>query len=308
MITKEEIAASFKQLQDSICSSLETVDGTGKFSSDKWLREAGGGGLTRAITNGSAIEKGCVNFSEVSGSLPLFLADELRLKDRKSASFYATGVSVVMHPVNPWVPIIHMNVRYFEVSDPEGKQQFLFRWFGGGIDLTPHYINAIEAKQFHSEVKRICDKHHPTYYKTFKKEADEYFFLKHRDETRGIGGIFFDKLIEIEGIKLVQRFQFVTDLGNLFAPLYIPMILNNTKRTFSDDNKQWQLVRRGRYAEFNLIYDRGTKFGLETKGRTESILLSLPPFAKWIYDFVPKHGSEEEKTMKCLIKGMNWIN
>lgn len=296
-MNKEGIAAWFRDLQDSICGQLEVAD-NGRFKEDLWEREGGGGGRTRILSDGDIIEKGGVNFSAVHGPTPKNILDALKLP---AADFFATGVSIVMHPKSPMVPIIHMNVRYFEMSNGTA-------WFGGGIDLTPHYIDKKDAQYFHSRLKTVCDHHHPSYYPEFKKWADDYFYLPHRNETRGVGGIFFDRLSANEAFSLEQRFAFVKNVGNLFAPLYIYFLDKNSKLSFGDNEKTWQLLRRGRYVEFNLVWDKGTKFGLDTAGRTESILMSLPPQANWEYNFSPPSGSAEEETIQLLKKEIDWIN
>lgn len=291
---KEHVVAYFKSLQDNICKGLEQLDDIVKFREDLWEREGGGGGRTRIIENGNIFEKGGVNFSEVFGIAPEFLS---KAKER----FFATGVSLVIHPNSPMVPIIHMNVRYFQLGTSE--------WFGGGIDLTPIYVNEEDACYFHQTLKTICDRFHPSFYPDFKKWADEYFFISHRNETRGIGGIFFDFIgMTPENLKISfgQFFEFVMAVGNVFLPLYSHLVRKNKDKKFTEKEKQWQLIRRGRYVEFNLVYDRGTKFGLETNGRTESILMSLPPQACWRYNFIPEKNSEEEKTLSFLKKGIVW--
>lgn len=299
MPDKKEIEKYFRHLQDDICAGLEKADGKAKFHEDLWERAEGGGGRTRVISNGGIIEKGGVNFSAVYGSCPDFLKKEAGIAQTETAQFFATGVSIVIHPNHPFVPIIHMNVRYFEAGN--------VWWFGGGIDLTPHYIDEEEAKFFHSHLKKICDKHNPFYYSEFKKWADDYFFIQHRNETRGIGGIFFDRLSEKEGFSKEDRFKFVKSVGEAFLPAYIPLIEENRTKPFTDENRQWQLLRRGRYAEFNLVYDRGTKFGLFTNGRTESILMSLPPLARWEYNYLPELNSLEYNTLRLLKKANTWI-
>lgn len=293
-MNKEKIADWFSELQNTICQELETEDGTAKFIEDKWKRDGGGGGRTRVISNGAAFEKGGVAFSAVHGKTPAKILEALNLPP---SDFFATGVSIVIHPLNPWVPIIHMNVRYFEMS--EGSW-----WFGGGIDLTPHYIDPGQAQYFHKELKRICDKHDLEYYPKFKTWADNYFYLPHRNETRGIGGIFFDRLT---GNK-EALFSFVQDTGKLFVPVYTELVKRNKDRDFSEKEKGWQALRRGRYVEFNLVYDKGTKFGLDTQGRTESILMSLPPLAEWKYNYLPPEGTDEIKTLSFLRKNINWID
>lgn len=296
-LTKEEIAAYFKALQASICEQLETVDGKGKFRSDVWERPGGGGGNSRIMENGTIIEKGGVNFSAVHGPTPENILKALKLKE---ADFFASGVSIVQHPHNPWVPIIHMNIRYFEMTSGEW-------WFGGGIDLTPHYIDDGQASWFHRQLKEVCDNHNPTYYQDFKKWADDYFFLKHRNETRGVGGIFFDRLGADKGTK-DNLFNFVKSVGGVFAPVYTELMTLNSEKSFGEKEKLWQYLRRGRYVEFNLVWDKGTRFGLDTNGRTESILMSLPPQANWQYDYRPEKGSEEDATLDKLKKGIDWLN
>jgi len=296
MLNKEQIADYFRGLQDNICQALEAADGQGAFQEDNWNREAGGGGRSRAIT-GQHIAKGGVNFSAVHGPMPEKITHALKVDE---GHFFATGVSIVLHPHNPWVPIIHMNVRYFEMDNG-------LWWFGGGIDLTPHYINLEEAAFFHQQLKSVCDRHHPDYYPKFKKWADDYFYLKHRKETRGIGGIFFDRLSETEGFSKTSRFNFVKDVGEAFAPIYVKLLNDNKYRPFSEKEKKWQLLRRGRYVEFNLVWDKGTKFGLDTDGRTESILMSMPPEANWLYNYHPAEGSLESHTLKMLKKSVNWL-
>jgi coproporphyrinogen III oxidase len=296
-MSKEEISQWFKGLQDSICKELEEADGKSKFKEDNWEREGGGGGRSRILEDGSIIEKGGVNFSAVHGHTPENILKALNLNE---ADFFATGVSIVMHPQSPMVPIIHMNVRYFEMSNG-------IYWFGGGIDLTPHYINKEDACYFHQQLKHVCDKHHATYYDDFKKWADEYFYIKHREETRGVGGIFFDRLSETDTITKKQRFDFVKDVGSLFASIYTFLMNKNKDLPFGENQKQWQYLRRGRYVEFNLVWDKGTKFGLDTSGRTESILMSLPPQANWIYNYQPAPGSKEAETLNLLKKDINWL-
>ena len=299
MIPKEEISGWFKSLQDRICNALEEADGSGKFMEDNWQRNEGGGGCTRILQEGAIIEKGGVLFSAVHGPVPAFLSDESDLI-KKEDTFYATGVSIVIHPKNPMVPIIHMNVRYFEMSNG-------IWWFGGGIDLTPHYVFPEDARFFHTALKNACDKHDSGYYEKFKNWADDYFFIKHRNETRGIGGIFFDKLSGKDEFSQAKLFDFVKEVGNAFAPVYSTLMHKNFKKDYTSQHKQWQMLRRGRYVEFNLVYDKGTKFGLETNGRVESILMSLPSNASWIYNYLPGPESEEGITLSYLKKNNHWV-
>lgn len=306
---KNEVVEYFKLLQDSICKGLEQLDGSAKFREDLWQREGGGGGRTRVIENGNVFEKGGVNFSEVFGKAPEFMKSEIL--NPGAEDFFASGVSLVIHPKSPMVPIIHMNVRYLELSPSPvvGEGQGVKSWFGGGIDLTPVYVDEDDAKYFHQTLKTTCNRFHSDFYPDFKKWADEYFFIRHRNETRGVGGIFFDHIgrePKTLKIPLGQFFEFVMAVGNVFLPIYTHLVRKNKDKQFTEKEKKWQLLRRGRYAEFNLVYDRGTKFGLETNGRTESILMSLPPQANWVYNFIPEKDSAEEKTLSLLKKEVDW--
>jgi coproporphyrinogen III oxidase len=299
MISKEAIASEYRTIQDEICRGLESADGRGKFEEEIWTRDEGGGGRTRILQEGSVIERGGVNFSEVYGKLPEAIKKSFNTEQDE---FFATGVSIVIHPHHPMIPIIHMNIRYFEMQGD-------IRWFGGGIDLTPHYVFEDDAHYFHSCLRSTCDKFNRDFYDRFKKWADDYFFIKHRQETRGIGGIFFDRLDpEQSGISWELLFDFSKALGRSFVPIYTELISRNKNKAFTDVNKKWQYQRRSRYAEFNLVYDAGTKFGLETGGRIESILMSLPPRADWVYNYQPEKGSEEEKTLSILKRGINWAD
>ncbi len=293
---RTEIAAAFRTIQQEICTALEALDGRGRFEEDAWQREGGGGGLTRVIAGGDLIEKGGVNFSAVHGGLSQQAARALQIE---GSSFYATGVSIVLHAGNPWVPTIHMNIRYFEVDGG-------VRWFGGGIDLTPMYVDEAAAVRFHQRLKAVCDAWDPGYYPAYKRWADDYFFLPHRNETRGIGGIFYDRIKPAEGRSMDELFGFTCAVGRAFAPLYADVAEPMRGRTFTGRERDWQLLRRGRYVEFNLAYDRGTRFGLETGGRTESILMSLPADARWRYEAVVEPGSPEARTLALLRKGIDW--
>jgi coproporphyrinogen III oxidase len=295
VIDKAGISLWFQDLQLAIIKQLEEADGKAKFTFDEWQRAEGGGGKSSVIQDGNIIEKGGVNYSAVYGKTPEFLIKSNQ--ELINSQFYATGVSIVLHPQNPMVPIIHMNVRYFEA----GSNVF---WFGGGIDLTPHYVNEEDAIYFHETLKAACSKHDQYYYEKFKKWADDYFYIPHRNETRGIGGIFFDHLTGDKD----KLFEFVKTIGASFAPLYVKLMHKNALLPYEEAEKKWQYLRRGRYAEFNLVYDKGTKFGLETNGRTESILMSLPPRADWTYNFFPAANSKEEHTIGLLKKGINWVN
>jgi len=297
-ISKEAIVEAYKKIQDEITLALETLDGQAKFEEENWQREGGGGGRTRIIQNGAILEKGGVNFSAVHGKLPAAIKKAFGVEQD---DFFATGVSIVIHPNNPFVPIIHMNIRYFELNEE-------IRWFGGGIDLTPHYIQEQDAEFFHRQLKTVCDQYSTSFYPDFKKWADDYFFIRHRNETRGIGGVFYDKLTaDKAGISMQEIFNFSCDLGRTFAPTYTELVNRNRHKAYSATHKEWQFLRRGRYVEFNLVWDSGTKFGLETNGRIESILMSLPAQANWTYDYQAEEGSLEEKTLSLLKKDINWV-
>ncbi len=304
-VNREHISAWLQNLQDGICQALEQADGRSTFKEEQWSREEGGGGRSRVMENGAVIEKGGVMFSAVSGKAPDFLfkerahSDSAQAGNHEGLTFFATGVSIVIHPQSPMVPIIHMNIRYFEMSNGT-------RWLGGGIDLTPHYIVDEDATWFHQQLKAVCDKHNPAYYPEFKTWADNYFYIAHRKETRGIGGIFFDRLNLRDGMSFEQNLAFWKEVGEAFAPVYTELIRRNKDKAFDETNKQWQLLRRGRYVEFNLVYDKGTKFGLETNGRVESILMSLPAQAGWLYDYKTAEGSPERETLNKLKKGLAW--
>jgi coproporphyrinogen III oxidase len=297
MVFKDRVVAAYQQIQDQICKSLELADGKAKFEEEIWNRDGGGGGRTRIMQHGDVIEKGGVNFSAVHGKLPESVRKAFKVD---SEDFFATGVSIVMHPNNPFVPIIHMNIRYFEMDNET-------RWFGGGIDLTPHYIIDTDARYFHHLLKQTCDEFDSSFYPKFKAHADDYFFIKHREETRGVGGIFYDRLRpENTGLSFDQILDFSIAVGNTFIPAYTELIDRNRDKEFDEKQQEWQYLRRSRYAEFNLVYDAGTKFGLETNGRIESILMSLPPMAKWIYNHQTLPDSEESYTLSKLKKGIEW--
>jgi coproporphyrinogen III oxidase len=282
----------FLYLQDEICRALEEVDGKARFREDKWQREGGGGGRTRVMEEGAVFEKAGVNFSAVEGLMSEEFAKKIELGEGRE--FFATGVSLVLHPRNPYAPTVHANFRYLEKGDA--------RWFGGGADLTPYYPFREDARHFHAKLKEACDKHDPGYYPRFKKWCDEYFFLKHRNETRGVGGIFFDYL---QG-DMESLFAFIKDAGEAFLPAYLPIVELRRHHDYGEREREFQLIRRGRYVEFNLVYDRGTIFGLETRGRTESILMSLPPLARWVYDYKPEPDSPEAEAW-TYFKPQDWL-
>lgn len=294
---RNEIADSYRDIQSLICEQIEKTDGKGSFHKDAWQREGGGGGLTRVMSEGEILEKAGVNFSAVEGAITPAMA---KMPGMDGNWFFATGVSIVMHPHSPHVPIIHMNIRYFETDSGN-------YWFGGGIDLTPHYVVEDQAEYFHKSLKNVCDQYDSKWYPDFKKRADDYFFIPHRNETRGIGGIFYDHLSEDSQHSKADIHQFSLSVGRLFPKVYSELIDQNRRKSFTDSEKEWQKLRRGRYVEFNLVYDRGTRFGLLSNGRTESILMSLPKEANWYYDFQTKSGSAEEKTLKLLRKEIDWV-
>ncbi|MEM1255987.1 MAG: oxygen-dependent coproporphyrinogen oxidase [Cyanobacteria bacterium P01_H01_bin.21] len=310
-----------KTLQDNICSALEQLDGQAKFQEDNWQRDDGGGGRTRVIQNGRVFEQGGVNFSEVWGdTLPPAI-----LSQRPEAAghgFYATGTSMVLHPRNPYVPTVHLNYRYFEAGP--------VWWFGGGVDLTPYYPTVEDVVYFHTTLKQACDAHHPEFYPAFKRWCDEYFYLKHRQEARGVGGVFFDYLdyrgnlysgpnLTGDAATYSQQvgpvtqtwedwFAFVQSCGNAFLPAYLPIAERNQDRPYGEREREFQLYRRGRYVEFNLVYDRGTVFGLQTNGRAESILMSLPPLTRWQYGYEPEANTPEAELTNLFLKPQNWVN
>jgi coproporphyrinogen III oxidase len=292
------IASQFEQLQDLICKRIEEIDGLAFFKEDNWNREEGGGGRTRIIEEGGIIEKGGVNFSAVHGPVSDLMKKQLGLDGKE---FFATGVSIVLHPHNPNIPIIHMNVRYFEMDTG------VF-WFGGGIDLTPHYLIPENAALFHKALKNVCDGFKDDAYNAYKKWADDYFYIPHRDETRGVGGIFFDHLDQQSGKSKSEILNFCINLGKLFPEVYQQQVELGKDKPFGIEELKWRNIRRGRYVEFNLVHDRGTKFGLLTGGRTESILMSLPKEANWFYNYIPESNSAEELSLKMLKKGIDWIS
>ncbi len=320
--SKERVSAFMKQIQDQICGKLQELDGQAQFQQDSWEREEGGGGRSRVIKNGALFEQGGVNFSEVWGKdLPPSIL--VQRPEAAGHGFYATGTSMVLHPRNPYVPTVHLNYRYFEAGP--------VWWFGGGIDLTPYYPFVEDVQHFHQTLKDACDRHHSEYYPTFKRWCDEYFYLKHRGETRGVGGIFFDyqdargKLYHGPDAKgpaaqysdalgdVGQRsweeiFAFVQECGNAFLPAYVPIAERRNKTEYGDRERDFQLYRRGRYVEFNLVYDRGTIFGLQTNGRTESILMSLPPMVRWEYGYQPEPGTREAQLYDIFLKPQDWLN
>lgn len=299
---KNKFYSYIENLQNSITATLEKIDGKATFKEDIWQREEGGGGKTRVIENGAIFEKGGVNISAVHGELPEVLRNQFGVKE---GNFFACGLSLVLHPTNPFVPTVHANWRYFEMYDAQGE--IVTQWFGGGQDLTPYYLFDEDATHFHQVCKNACDKHHADFYPKFKKQCDAYFWNAHRNEARGIGGLFFDYLKETEEFSLEDRYNFVTEIGNSFLESYIPIVEKRKNFMYNQPQKDWQEIRRGRYVEFNLVHDKGTLFGLKTNGRIESILMSLPPKVQWKYDVHPEENSEEAKLVSVLKYPKNWI-
>ncbi|HAG84399.1 MAG TPA: oxygen-dependent coproporphyrinogen oxidase [Cyanobacteria bacterium UBA12227] len=320
--SRDRVKQFMQQLQDSICEGLTRLDGVGTFQEDSWEREEGGGGRSRVMREGAVFEQGGVNFSEVWGDqLPPSI-----LTQRPEAAghgFFATGTSMVLHPRNPYVPTVHLNYRYFEAGP--------VWWFGGGADLTPYYPFAEDAAHFHKTLKQACDAHHSEYYPVFKRWCDEYFYLRHRQEMRGVGGLFFDyqdgkgelyRGSDLKGPAGVysreigvgesrsweQLFAFIQDCGNAFLPAYTPIVERRRGMEYGDRERNFQLYRRGRYVEFNLVYDRGTIFGLQTNGRTESILMSLPPLVRWEYGYHPQPHTPEAELYDTFLKPQDWAN
>jgi coproporphyrinogen III oxidase len=289
-------------LQDQICKVLEEVDGVAKFREDIWERPEGGGGRTRVIENGKVIEKGGVNISAVHGKLPEAMRQLFNVGE---VDFFACGLSLVIHPKNPMVPTVHANWRYFEMYDDNGNS--INQWFGGGQDLTPYYLFEDDARHFHQTCKIACDKHNAEFYPKFKKQCDAYFWNAHRNEARGIGGLFFDYCKESTEMTMENWFNFVSEVGNSFLEAYVPIVEKRKELPYNEIQRTWQEIRRGRYVEFNLVHDKGTLFGLKTNGRIESILMSLPPHVQWVYDHHPEKGSEEEKLLEVLQNPKNWI-
>lgn len=302
MSIKDQFTNHIFDLQDKICAALEEVDGLSKFIEDKWERPGGGGGKTRVISNGKVFEKGGVNTSVVHGELPELFKQKFGVEQ---ANFYACGLSLVIHPMSPKVPTVHANWRYFEMYDGEGT--IVKRWFGGGADLTPYYLVEKDAIHFHQVMQNMCDKHDTSYYAKFKKACDEYFFNSHRDETRGVGGLFYDYLEADTSKSWEELLNFQKDAGNCFIEAYKPIVESHKDEPYTEAQKYWQEIRRGRYVEFNLLHDRGTHFGIKTKGRTESILMSLPATVRWDYDHKAEEGSEEAKLISVLKNPKNWI-
>jgi coproporphyrinogen III oxidase len=299
-INLEAVKEYLLRLQDSICDAIAEADGRVVFAEDKWAREAGGGGRTRVLNNGAVFEQAGINFSHVYGDNlpPSATASRPQLAGR---SFQAVGVSLVIHPNNPYVPTSHANVRFF-IAEKEGEEPIW--WFGGGFDLTPYYGFEEDCIHWHEQSKAACEILGVDSYARYKQWCDEYFYLKHRDEPRGIGGLFFDDLSE-PGFD--QSFAFMRSVGDHYLKAYLPIVERRKDTPYAERQRDFQLYRRGRYVEFNLVYDRGTLFGLQSGGRTESILMSLPPLVKWRYNWQPEPGSEEAELYKVYLKPRDWL-
>jgi coproporphyrinogen III oxidase len=290
-------------LQERICAALEDLDGQALFRTDEWEREHGGGGKTRVLSGGRVFEKGGVNSSVVWGKVTDTMRTQLKIEGK---NWFACGLSLVIHPVNPYIPTTHANWRYFELYDDSGHVGD--RWFGGGADLTPYYLFREDARHFHRSFKEAMDPFDTSWYPTFKQGCDEYFVNKHRgNEMRGIGGVFYDYLRPADAADADRLFAFQQANGNAFLPAYLPIVEKRAVMSYGEREVEWQEVRRGRYVEFNLIYDRGTLFGLKTNGRTESILMSLPPRARWEYDYQPEEGSPEAVLLDACQHPKDWI-
>jgi len=291
-----------EKLQDKITSKLKDLDSIATFKEDVWERDGGGGGRTRVIENGAVFEKAGVNISVVHGKLPESIKIFFKAKKEQ---FFACGLSLVIHPKNPFVPTVHANWRYFQLYNSKGEIKD--QWFGGGQDLTPYYLFEEDARHFHQVCKKACDLYDEDFYRQYKKKCDEYFWNTHRNEARGVGGLFFDYLRPNEKFNIEKLYDFVTEVGDHFLEAYIPIVNKRKNRDFSTANKDWQEIRRGRYVEFNLIHDKGTMFGLKTNGRIESILMSLPPRVQWHYNHQTRINSPEEELITVLKNPREWV-
>ncbi len=290
-----------KNLQDTICDALQAEDGKQQFIEDAWQHENGGGGRSRVLADGDVFEQGGVNFSAVAGDSMPPSATQHR-PELAGRRFEATGISLVLHPNNPYVPTVHANVRFF-IAEKEGADPVW--WFGGGYDLTPYYGFIEDCQHWHQTAKNACDPFGDDVYARFKKWADDYFYLKHRQEARGIGGLFFD---DVNEWGFDRSFEFMRSVGDTFLDAYLPIVKKRKDHPFAERQRDFQCYRRGRYVEFNLVYDRGTLFGLQSGGRTESILMSLPPQVKWRYNWKPKSGSEEERLYTDFLPAKDWLS
>lgn len=299
---KDKFYSYIENLQDTITGALEFLDGKANFQQDFWERSEGGGGRTRVIENGAVFEKGGVNISKVYGPLPKSMQAYFGVED---VDFFACGLSLVIHPKSPMVPTVHANWRYFEMYDKSGN--IVDQWFGGGQDLTPYYLFEEDAEHFHRICKKACDAHNPEFYPIYKKKCDDYFWNAHRNEARGVGGLFFDYCKATDETTMEDWYNFVSEVGDSFLEAYVPIVSKRKELPYTQAQRDWQEIRRGRYVEFNLVHDKGTLFGLKTNGRIESILMSLPPHVQWRYDHHPEKGSEEEKLIEVLQSPKNWV-
>jgi coproporphyrinogen III oxidase len=300
LIDIERVSSYLLRLQDSITAALQDIDGKAGFEVDEWQREAGGGGRSMVLRDGGVFEQGGVNYSEVFGD-KLPASATAHRPELAGRQFRAMGVSLVLHPDNPYVPTSHANVRFF-VAEKAGEEPIW--WFGGGFDLTPYYGFTEDCKHWHQVAKQACDPYGADRYAEYKKWCDDYFFLKHRNEARGIGGLFFDDLNEPD---FETAFAFMRSVGDHFLPAYTPIVERHKDDAYGEREKKFQWYRRGRYVEFNLVYDRGTLFGLQSGGRTESILMSLPPVVNWRYNYQPPAGSAEAELTDFYLKARNWL-
>lgn len=296
----DAVEAYLLSLQDRICETLALVDGRGTFQEDAWTRAEGGGGRSRVLTEGRVIEKGGVNFSRVTGDRLPPSATAAR-PELEGARWQAMGVSLVIHPENPYVPTSHANVRFFVAQPPHGEPVW---WFGGGYDLTPYYGFDEDCVHWHRTAAQACAPFGDAVYPRYKRWCDDYFYLKHRQEPRGVGGLFFDDLSE-GGFD--QAFAFLRAVGDSYLPAYVPIVERRMNHPYGEREREFQLYRRGRYVEFNLVYDRGTLFGLQSGGRTESILMSLPPLVRWAYAWTPEAGSPEARLTEYFLTGRDWL-
>ncbi|GAA6151429.1 oxygen-dependent coproporphyrinogen oxidase [Pseudoteredinibacter isoporae] len=301
LVDKHAVKAYLMQLQDRICAELAAADNGSEFKQDEWTREEGGGGRSRVIENGQVFEKGGVNFSHVSGAAMPASATAHR-PELAGRSFEAMGVSLVIHPNNPYVPTSHANVRFFIAEKPGADPVW---WFGGGYDLTPYYGDEDDCRSWHETARQACEPFGEDVYPRYKQWCDDYFYLKHRQEARGVGGLFFDDLNEW-GFE--RSFEFMKAVGDSYTRAYLPIVERRKDRAFGERERQFQLYRRGRYVEFNLVWDRGTLFGLQTGGRTESILMSMPPLVRWEYDYQPEPGSPEAELTEAFLPARDWLS
>lgn len=327
MSVKENWIEYIHDLQNRICTALEQADGKAKFIEEVWERPEGGGGKTRVIANGNVFEKGGVNTSVVYGEVTELMKSQLKISSFEGkTAWFACGLSLVLHPFNPFVPTVHCNYRMFELYDSSSFEAdrevaVIDRWFGGGTDLTPYYLFEEDAKHFHQTYKNVCDSFDASFYPAFKKECDDYFVNKHRNnERRGIGGIFYDhkrpagfpklppsEALPSDGFGEAFWMNFGKACGDAFIPAYVPLVEKRKNTPFEEKHKHWQEIRRGRYTEFNLVHDRGTLFGLKTNGRIESILMSLPPTVRFEYNYQPEPGSEEDKLLQTCLHPRDWL-